>query len=48
MRVARAQMTGDLAQKQTAIEGVVRPLNESLTRLENHVRELERARLVGE
>jgi DNA recombination protein RmuC len=41
---ARAQMTGDLAQKQTAIEGVVRPLNESLTRLENHVRELERAR----
>lgn len=41
---ARAEMTGDLAQKQTAIEGVVRPLNESLTRLENHVRELERAR----
>ena len=41
---ARAQMTGDLAQKQTAIEGVVRPLNESLTRLENHVLELERAR----
>jgi DNA recombination protein RmuC len=41
---ARAQMTGDLAQKQTAIEGVVRPLNESLARLENHVRELERAR----
>ena len=41
---ARAQMTGDLAQKQTAIEGVVRPLNDSLTRLETHVRELERAR----
>ena len=37
-------MTGDLAQKQTAIEGVVRPLNDSLTRLETHVRELERAR----
>jgi DNA recombination protein RmuC len=41
---ARAQMTGDLAQKQTAIEGVVRPLNDSLARLETHVRELERAR----
>ena len=41
---ARAQMTGDLAQKQTAIEGVVRPLSDSLQRLENHVRELERAR----
>lgn len=41
---ARTQMTGDLAQKQTAIEGVVRPLNDSLGRLETHVRELERAR----
>jgi DNA recombination protein RmuC len=41
---ARAQMTGDLAEKQTAIEGVVRPLSDSLTRLETHVRELERAR----
>jgi DNA recombination protein RmuC len=41
---ARAQMTGDLAQKQTAIEGVVRPLNDSLARLETQVRELERAR----
>jgi DNA recombination protein RmuC len=41
---ARAQMTGELAQKQTAIEGVVRPLSDSLGRLETHVRELERAR----
>ena len=41
---ARAQMTGDLAQKQTAIEGVVRPLSDSLSRLEVQVRELERAR----
>ncbi len=41
---ARAQLTGDLAQKQTAIEGVVRPLSDSLGRLETHVRELERAR----
>src|SRR6202162_1141731 len=44
LEAARAQMTGDLAQKQTAIEGVVRPLNDSLVRLETHVRELERAR----
>src|SRR5579864_7748800 len=34
LETARAQMTGDLAQKQTAIEGVVRPLNDSLARLE--------------
>jgi DNA recombination protein RmuC len=44
LETARAQMTGDLAQKQTAIEGVVRPLSDSLGRLEIHVRELERAR----
>ena len=37
-------MSGDLSQKQTAIEGVVRPLSDSLSRLEVHVRELERAR----
>ena len=41
---ARAQMTGDMAQKQTAIEGVVRPLTDSLERLQTQVRELERAR----
>lgn len=41
---ARAQMTGDLAEKQAAIDGVVRPLNDSLTRLETQVRELEKAR----
>ena len=44
LETARAQMTGDLAQRQTAIEGVVRPLNDSLARLETQVRELERAR----
>jgi|HubBroStandDraft_6_1064221.scaffolds.fasta_scaffold16012_2 DNA recombination protein RmuC len=44
LETVRAQMTGDLAQKQTAIEGVVQPLNDSLTRLEAQVRELERAR----
>ncbi len=41
-------MSGDLAQKQTAIEGavggMVQPLAASLGRLEAHVRELERAR----
>ncbi|MBZ5608987.1 MAG: DNA recombination protein RmuC [Acidobacteriia bacterium] len=44
LETARAQMTGDLAQKETAIESVVRPLSDSLGRLEVHVRELERAR----
>src|SRR5690349_19718516 len=39
-----AQVTGDLAQKQTAIEGIVRPLTDSIGRLETQVRELERAR----
>jgi DNA recombination protein RmuC len=41
---SRAQIGGDLAQKQAAIEGVVKPLNESLGKLETQVRELERAR----
>lgn len=44
MDTARAQITGDLSEKQTAIEGVVRPLSESLERLEVHIRELERER----
>lgn len=44
METARAQITGDLSEKQTALEGVVRPLSESLERLEVHIRELERAR----
>jgi len=44
LETARAQMTGELAQKQTAIEGVVRPLSDSLGRLETYVRELERGR----
>src|SRR5579864_6969820 len=44
LETAGAQMTGDLAQKQTAIEGIVRPLTDSLGRLETQVRELERAR----
>jgi DNA recombination protein RmuC len=44
LETTRAQMTGDLAEKQTAIQGVVEPLSDSLRRLETHVRELERAR----
>src|ERR1700722_240504 len=44
LQTTRAEMSGDLAQKQTAIEGMVRPLADSLGRLETQVRELERAR----
>ncbi len=44
LETAHVQMTGDLAQKETAIVGVVRPLSDSIVRLEAHVRELERAR----
>ena len=44
LETTRAEITGDLAQKQTAMEGVIRPLATSLGRLESQVRELERAR----
>ncbi len=44
LETVRAQMTGEIAQKHTAIEGVVKPLNDSLHRLESQVRELERER----
>src|ERR1700683_31377 len=48
LETTRAEMSGDRAQKQTAIEGaiggMVQPLADSLGRLEIHVRELERAR----
>jgi len=44
LETARSQITGELSQKQIAIEGAVRPLSESLERLEVHIRELERAR----
>src|SRR5580693_10480391 len=48
LETTRAEMTGDLAQKQTAMEGavggMVQPLADSLGRLETQVRELERAR----
>ena len=44
LATTRAEVSGDLAQKQTAIAGIVQPLADSLGRLESHVRELERAR----
>src|SRR5580658_10663738 len=48
LETTRAEMSGDLAQKQTSIEGsiggMVQPLADSLGRLETQVRELERAR----
>ena len=44
LETARAEISGNLAERHTAIEGVVRPLNDSLARIESQVRELERAR----
>jgi DNA recombination protein RmuC len=44
LEAIRAEMTGDLAQKQTSIEGVVRPLSDSLGKLQGQIRELELAR----
>jgi DNA recombination protein RmuC len=48
LETTRAQMAGEMTQKQTAMEGaiggMVQPLTDSLGRLEVHVRELERAR----
>jgi len=44
LETIRAEMSGDLAQKQTAIEGVVKPLSDSLSKLETQVRELDRER----
>jgi len=44
LETVRAEMTGDLAQKQTAIEGLVKPLSDSLGKLETQVRELDRER----
>lgn len=44
LETVRAQMTGDISQKHTAIESVVKPLSDSIVRLETHVREVERER----
>src|SRR5271166_3265716 len=44
LETVRAEMTGDLSRKHSAIEGVVKPLGDSLQRLESQVREMELAR----
>jgi DNA recombination protein RmuC len=44
LETVRAQISGDLAQRQTAVEGVIQPLATSLARLEGELRELEKAR----
>jgi DNA recombination protein RmuC len=44
LETVRAQISGDLAQRQTAVEGVVQPLTAMLGKLEGQVRELELAR----
>ena len=42
-----ASMRGDLSQRQTAIEGLVKPLNDSLARLDTQVRSVETERQKG-
>ncbi|HXA04853.1 MAG TPA: DNA recombination protein RmuC [Bryobacteraceae bacterium] len=44
LETVRVEMTGDLTQRQTAVETVVKPLAESLTKLETQIHELESAR----
>lgn len=44
LETVRAQMTGDLVQRQTAIDGVVRPLKDSLNQLQLQFREIESSR----
>jgi DNA recombination protein RmuC len=44
LETVRAEIAGDLAQRQTAMEGVVQPLTAMLDRMASQVRELERAR----
>ncbi len=44
LETVRAQIAGDLAQRQTAVEGVIQPLTGALDRLESQMRELENAR----
>jgi len=38
LETVRAEMTGDLARRQTAIEGMVRPLSDSLGKLHGQIR----------
>ncbi len=44
LATVRAEISGDLAQRQTAVEGVVQPLASALEKLEGQVRDLDRAR----
>jgi len=44
LETVRAEISGDLAQRQTAVEGVVQPLAAALGKLEGQVREVELAR----
>jgi len=44
LETVRVEMTGDLTQRQTAVETVVKPLAESLAKLEAQIHELESAR----
>lgn len=44
LETVRAEMAGDLTQRQTAIEGLVKPLGESLEKLDGRIRELDRER----
>jgi DNA recombination protein RmuC len=44
LETVRVEMTGDMTQRQTAVETVVKPLTESLAKLEIQVREIESAR----
>jgi DNA recombination protein RmuC len=45
LETVRAEITGDMAQRQTAVEGVVQPLAAALEKLDGQVRDLDRARL---
>jgi DNA recombination protein RmuC len=44
LETVRVEMTGDMAQRQTAVETVVKPLAESLAKLEAQIHEIESAR----
>jgi DNA recombination protein RmuC len=44
LETVRVEMTGDMTERQTAVEAVVKPLADSLVKLETQVREIESAR----
>lgn len=45
LETVRAEITGDMAQRQTAVEGVVQPLAAALEKLDGQIRDLDRARM---